>query len=95
MEMVKAHENAVGIIAQSRINNDQALNFVQLTPGVQLHSKEDGLGQTYNTPEEAILNKGADIIIVGRGILNSDNRLDQAEIYRNLAWQSLIARISL
>ena len=92
--MVKTHENAVGIIAQSIMNNDQALNFVQLTPGVQLQSKGDSLGQTYNTPEEAILNKGADIIIVGRGILCSDNRLDQAEIYRNLAWQSLMARIS-
>ena len=54
VEMVKNHENAIGVIAQSRLDNVQA-DFIQMTPGVQIESKGDHLGQTYNTPEIAII----------------------------------------
>ncbi|KAK1802689.1 hypothetical protein P4O66_021186, partial [Electrophorus voltai] len=55
---------------------------VHMTPGVQLRSGGDGLGQQYTSPVEVICSKRSDVIIVGRGILASPDRLKAAEEYR-------------
>ncbi|KAI8426875.1 hypothetical protein MSG28_014553 [Choristoneura fumiferana] len=55
-----------GFVCQNKdIFNDPGL--IQLTPGVQLKTSGDGHGQIYNTPEKVVLDKGADIAVVGRG----------------------------
>lgn len=50
--------------------------------GVHLNSSADQLGQQYVTPKEAIEKRGADILIVGRAILESNDRVKAVEEYR-------------
>ena len=57
-----------------------------LMPGVKLERGTDSLGQQYVTVEEAV-EGGADCIIVGRGIIKSDDPAAEAEIYRERAWK--------
>ena len=52
----------------------------------------DGKGQQYNTPRRVILEKGADVIIVGRGIIEADDPSTEAERYRREGWQALCER---
>lgn len=68
--------------------------FLHLTPGVQMQPGGDSLGQQYQTPHEVIVNKGSDIIIVGRGILSSSKRQEAAEMYRRAGWEAYVARTS-
>ena len=92
VEMISTtQENAIGMISQSRLE-DSRPDIIQMTPGVQLESKGDLLGQTYNTPSDAI-NRGADIIIVGRGITKHSDPLNEAEKYRQEGWKSLMQRV--
>lgn len=53
----------------------------------------DVLGQQYTTPEEVIFNKGSDIIIVGRGILEAPDRLEAAELYKKIGWEAYTKRL--
>ncbi|XP_068631662.1 uridine 5'-monophosphate synthase [Battus philenor] len=68
--------------------------LIQLTPGVQLESSKDELGQVYNTPEKVILDNGADVVVVGRGIVSSKNPEVQAVIYKDTLWKCYTKRIS-
>ncbi len=61
--------------------------FVILTPGIKLATGGDDLGQTYNTPEKAI-QTGADVIIVGRGIIQAEDPSLEAEKYRVAGWNA-------
>lgn len=58
----------IGFISQKKVTNDPTL--IHFTPGVRIAQSGDGQGQTYVTPEVAIGEHGADIIIVGRGIVS-------------------------
>ena len=68
----------IGFIAMGRVDEKyyeghgteagERKDFLILTPGVNLASKGDGLGQQYRTPEQVIEQSGCDVIIVGRGI---------------------------
>lgn len=53
----------------------------------------DVLGQQYTTPEDVIFNKGSDVIIVGRGILEAPDRLEAAESYRKSGWEAYTKRL--
>ena len=55
--------------------------FLIFTPGIKLAAGGDGLGQTFNTPENAVRN-GSDIIIVGRGVYEAGDVVGAAERYR-------------
>ncbi|XP_041978701.1 uridine 5'-monophosphate synthase [Aricia agestis] len=68
--------------------------LIQLTPGVQLESSKDDLGQVYNTPEKVVLENGADVIVVGRGIVKAKNPKTQALVYKNRLWECYEKRIS-
>jgi orotidine-5'-phosphate decarboxylase len=47
-----------------------------------LNNTGDQFGQQYVTPRQAIDGRGADILIVGRAILDSINRVKTAEEYQ-------------
>lgn len=68
--------------------------LIQLTPGVQLETSGDSLGQIYNTPEKVILDKGADIAVVGRGIVAAKSPETQAVVYKDALWKCYQKRIS-
>lgn len=83
----------IGFVAQSMIM--EGSNFIQMMPGVSLKSKSDSLGQNYVSVEDAILKRGADIIIVGRGITSCNNdvvMIQNAKEYQKLGWNSYLKR---
>lgn len=81
-----------GIVAQSaELVEDPGL--IQLTPGVKIEEGGDSLGQTYNTPEYVMKEKGTDIAVVGRGIIKSKNPSEVAKTYRDRLWEAYTARI--
>jgi len=82
----------IGFITQHALSLDpQWINF---TPGIQLESGGDALGQKYTTPEMAILENGTDMIIVGRGIISDPHPLQTAKLYRERAWEAYLRRCS-
>ena len=91
----------VGFIAQRSLNAQTEDTFLTLTPGVNLPPEGikgdwatgDGLGQQWRTPKEVVGKDGADIVIVGRGILNAKDRKREAERYRKAAWAAYEERI--
>ncbi|KAF8591413.1 orotidine monophosphate decarboxylase [Ramaria rubella] len=107
IQMARAHRDfVIGFIAMDRSNIDQTQSshnedFLILTPGVGLDSREDNMGQQYKTPREIILERRCDIIIVGRGIYGKEENIDitsaqkQAERYRQEGWNAYLERLSL
>uniref|UniRef100_A0A3Q2QED1 Orotidine 5'-phosphate decarboxylase n=1 Tax=Fundulus heteroclitus TaxID=8078 RepID=A0A3Q2QED1_FUNHE len=86
VKMAEEHRDFVfGFISRSKITEKP--QFIHLTPGVKMQANGDKLGQQYRTPEE-VINKGSDVIIVGRGILNADNKFETAELYRKSGWEA-------
>lgn len=83
-------EFVMGFITQHQLTENPGL--IHLTPGVQsdVHAA-DGLGQQYISPEQAILQNGTDIIIVGRGIYQAKDPAARAEYYRKSAWKAYLA----
>lgn len=82
-----------GVVAQ---NKETVPNpgLLQLTPGCKIEEGVDNLGQKYNSPEYVIKEKGADIAVVGRGILSSKNPEETAQTYRDRLWNAYTERIS-
>ena len=80
----------IGFIAQHQLSKNPA--WLTMTPGVKKEcSDAEGLGQHYISPEQAIAEQGADIIIVGRGIYQADNPVISAQQYRKLAWETYLS----
>lgn len=71
-----------------------SLGVLQLTPGVNLETKGDSLGQQYNTPEVVVGEKGADIAVVGRGIVSVSDPAAAAQKYQTLLWQAYLNRLA-
>lgn len=93
MKMIESNFDFVaGVVAQSA-DLVQDPGLLQLTPGVKLEEGSDDLGQTYNTPEYVMKEKGADIAVVGRGIIGSKNPSEMAKTYRDRLWEAYLARI--
>lgn len=93
MEMISNYSSIVaGIVAQSSdLIKDAGL--IQLTPGCKLDETTDSLGQKYDTPEYVMKEKGADIAVVGRGIISSKNPTEIAKTYRDRLWTAYEARL--
>lgn len=87
LEMARAHSDfVIGCIATQKLVDDP--RFLTMTPGVNLSQDGDTLGQQYATPEDAILARGSDVIIVGRGIYGADDPLAEAKKYREAGWKA-------
>lgn len=56
--------------------------------GIHLNNTGDQLGQQYITPRQAIDGRGADILIVGRAILDSLNRVKTTEEYQEEGYRA-------
>jgi len=80
-------EFVMGFISQHRLSDNPGL--IHMTPGVQFAASGDDLGQQYVTPEQAIQQRGSDVIIVGRGIYQAIDPLKTARDYRLASWQAL------
>lgn len=77
-------------------------NFITMTPGVALPPKDDeehggvagdAQGQRYNTPWRVVVERGCDVVIVGRGIVNAEDPAEEAQRYREEAWTAYLARV--
>lgn len=91
VQMAKAHPNFVmGFITQH--GHTENPGWINMTPGVHLSNRGDTRGQQYTTPETAILERGADVIIVGRGILEAPHPKQAARDYRTAGFKALASR---
>ncbi len=79
-------EFVMGFISQEKLSSDP--HWIYMTPGVHLSTEGDNLGQQYVTPQQAILEHGSDVIIVGRGIIKATDPLAEAKQYRAAGWEA-------
>lgn len=87
LQMAEAYADfVIGFIAQHKLNNNP--QWIYMTPGVQLQTGTDNLGQQYLTPKKVIQEHGSDIIIVGRGIIQAADPLIEAKKYRLAGWEA-------
>lgn len=87
LKMAIDHQDfVIGFIAQHRLAATP--DFIYFTPGVNLETKGDALGQNYSHPEYVIKNCGSDVIIVGRGIYQHPSPKIAAQQYRKLGWDA-------
>ncbi|KAF2084930.1 Orotidine 5'-phosphate decarboxylase, partial [Saccharata proteae CBS 121410] len=103
LDIARQHKDFVmGFIAQHSLNSKPGDNFLTMTPGVKLPPKGqehetkklgDGLGQQYTSPRQIVYEQGCDVVIVGRGIIEANDRKDEAERYRQEAWAAYEARV--
>lgn len=90
VEIARKHSDKVfGFISQKAIGG---ADFLHLTPGVKFSSGGDGMGQKYKTPQQAVA-EGADLIIVGRGILEVDNVVEECRKYRAAGWEGYLKKL--
>ena len=69
-------------------------SFVRFMPGVSLETSTDGADQNYVTVEKAVGDEKCDVVIVGRAILKSDNRVATIESLKSRAWKCYTERYS-
>ncbi|XP_017074677.1 uridine 5'-monophosphate synthase [Drosophila eugracilis] len=82
-----------GVVCQS----SDAFAFpglLQLTPGVKIDESVDQLGQQYQSPEHVVKERGADIGVVGRGILKAASPEQAAQTYRDRLWAAYQDRVA-
>jgi len=84
-------EFVIGFICTQKLTEDPTL--IHMMPGVKLGDDKDALGQQYLTPERAI-ERGADIVIVGRGITESGDPVAAAKRYRDAAYNATMPLLS-
>ncbi len=83
IEIAKKTSQVIGLVSQLNI---KTADLFQFTPGIKLAKSTDGLGQQYNTPESIFSTQRADFAIVGRGIIESENRKEAAIAYQTICW---------
>lgn len=103
VEAAREHKDFVmGFVSQECLNSEPDDCFIHMTPGCQLPPegedenatvKGDGKGQQYNTPQKIIGIAGADIAIVGRGIIKASDPVGEADRYRSAAWKAYTERV--
>jgi len=90
LSISKTHADfIVGFIAMKPVDGE----FLTLTPGVQIASKGDALGQVYREPRAAVKG-GSDVIIVGRGITGAADIHAAAVRYQTEGWEGYLERLN-
>ncbi|XP_011497810.1 PREDICTED: uridine 5'-monophosphate synthase [Ceratosolen solmsi marchali] len=79
-----------GFVCQK--NNFTEPGLIQLTPGVKLTESNDNFGQQYNLPQY-VVNSGADLVVVGRGITQAKDKLASVLQYKKILWETYENRI--
>ncbi len=87
VKMAQQHKDCViGFITQHKLCEDPEL--INFTPGIGVNKKSDQLGQGYIEPQQAIVENGADVIIVGRGLYQAPSPKQAAQQFRELGWDA-------
>lgn len=91
----KHKDFVLGFVAQEDLNKEDEDEFLVFTPGVGLPSgaEGDGMGQRWRGPREVVRDEGADVVIVGRGVIAARDKGSEAEKYRKEAWRGYEERI--
>lgn len=100
VEIAKKHKSYVfGFVATRELSAEAGNNaiapeedFVIFTTGVSTSSKGDALGQQYQSPTSA-MERGADFLIVGRGIYSGPDPVASAKAYREAGWAAYLSRL--
>lgn len=87
----EASDLVVGLVCQSNLSSRAGL--LQLTPGVKLSKGGDELGQQYNDPQ-SVVDAGADLAVVGRGITEASDKLSAVLEYKKQLWLAYKKRIN-
>lgn len=85
-------ELVLGFVCQSRVSHNPG--YVHMTPGVRLDASGDSLGQQYCDPACAVTERGADVIIVGRGITASLDPVDAAVRYKKAGYDAYLSMLA-
>eukprot|EP01120_Amphizonella_sp_Union-15-10_P002653 TRINITY_DN12960_c0_g1_i1.p1 TRINITY_DN12960_c0_g1~~TRINITY_DN12960_c0_g1_i1.p1 ORF type:complete len:267 (-),score=35.93 TRINITY_DN12960_c0_g1_i1:8-808(-) len=95
LEIARKNKDVVfGFICQNQIGKiEDDLGFLYCAPGIHLSSPGDDSGQGYHSPETMIIERGIDVIIVGRGITHADDKEAAAKVYRESGWKAYLKRI--
>jgi len=95
MQWADEHKDyVIGFICQGAMDQKHP-HLIHMTPGINLESAGDSLGQQYNTPSAVITDRLSDIIIVGRGVYKADNHAAAAQKYREAGWSAYENRLKL
>lgn len=82
----------LGFVCQSRVSHNPG--HIHMTPGVRLDTAGDSLGQQYCHPAAAVTERGADVIIVGRGIVASPDPVEAALQYKKAAYDAYLSTLT-
>ncbi|RZF47425.1 hypothetical protein LSTR_LSTR007352 [Laodelphax striatellus] len=94
VKMAESYSDIVaGFVCQSS-DVIQSVGQLQLTPGVNISTDNDSLGQQYSSPDVVMGQKGADIAVVGRGIIKAKNIVETAKNYQTILWEAYQNRIN-
>ncbi|KAI6658997.1 Uridine 5'-monophosphate synthase [Oopsacas minuta] len=90
VEIAKEYSDCVvGLICQDGRNKPSSL--LCLTPGVRIDAHSDNLMQTYTNPDQAVRENAADLLVVGRGILQAPDRIAAAKQYSSIGYLAISA----
>jgi orotidine-5'-phosphate decarboxylase len=100
VEIAKKYKGHVlGFVATRQLSTDSESqddapgeDFVIFTTGISISSKGDPLGQQYQSPASA-MERGADFLIVGRGIYSGPDPVASAKAYREAGWAAYLLRL--
>lgn len=100
VKIAKRHKDHVlGFVATRQLSADAESDvaspeedFVVFTTGISISSKGDAMGQQYQSPTSAI-ERGADFLIVGRGIYSGPDPVASAKAYRDAGWAAYLSRL--
>ena len=100
VQIAKKHKaHVLGFVATRQLSAESESHddapgedFVIFTTGISISSKGDPLGQQYQSPASA-MERGADFLIVGRGIYSGPDPVASAKAYREAGWAAYLLRL--